>query len=165
MKVRKLLTFISFLATILAVSAFLPAAIQGQSRAYVEARAEGWYWINSPKPWFTRLVAISNSNKKLPKNDHDESLPTIPGYYHRKIEISPFTRYPFVSVSVRHGKATFITKRVRNVHFVFRGNWGTAYLKSAMIEDVPFLRGTLWTYRRGKLIKRERVRFGHAVNA
>ncbi len=165
MKVRNRQTSIAVFFVLLTLCGFSPASIAGQKSIYVETRAEGWYWIDSPKPWFTRLVAISHRDRRFPKDTHDESLPAVPGYYHRRIEASPFIRYRFASVSVRRGRATFVTKTVKGIHFVFRGKWGTAYLKSAMIEDVPFLKGVLLTYRRGKLIKRERVRFGHAVNA
>ena len=165
MKVRKLQTTIALFAIVISFCALSAQSVNGQRSIYVESRAEGCYWMDSPKPWFTRLLAISPGNRRLPKDDHDESLPTRPGYYHRTIEASPLTRFPFASISVRRGKAAFVTKTVKGFQFVFRGKWGTEYLKSAMIEDVPFLKGTLLTYRRGKLIKRERVRFGHAVNA
>ena len=165
MRTRKRKALIAFSIVAVFLGALLAQPVCGQKSIYVEARAEGCYWMDNPKPWGTRLVAISPGNRRLPKDDHDESLPTVPGYYHRTIEASPFTRYPFASITVRRGKAVFVTKRVKGLQFVFRGKWGTAYLESAMIEDVPFLKGTLLTYRRGKLIKRERVRFGHAVNA
>ena len=137
----------------------------GQTSVAVPRKAEGAYWLVKPKPWFTRLLTLSIGNRELPKDDHDASLPTIPGYYHRTKEGLPFVRYPFVSVTIHRRSAVFTTKTVRGLRFVFRGVWGTEDDKSSGIEDVPFLKGTLLTYRHGKLIRQERVEFSHAVNA
>ena len=138
---------------------------RSQTVARVIGAAEGVYWNDTPKPWFTRQVAISNKNRKLPVDDHDESLPTLTGYYYKRIEASPFTRYPFKTVVVKRGLARFTTKAINGTHFVFRGVWGTAFDEASNIHDVPFMKGTLYTYKKGKLIKKERLRFGHAVNA
>lgn len=134
-------------------------------RIVVPARAEGAYWLVRPKPWFTRLVCLSTNNRTLPKDDHDESLPTLPGYFHRTKEGLPFTRYPFSSIVVRKGRAAFTTRIIKGQRFVFSGRWGTEFDERSNIENVPYLRGTLLTYRKGKLVKRERVYFSHAVNA
>lgn len=131
----------------------------------VDANAEGAYWIEVPKPWFTRLIVISADNRELMPNSHDDAQPTIPGYYAAKKESEPFTHYPFKAVQVGNGRATFSTKVVEGVHFVFIGISGTEFDEPSNIPDVPFIKGTLFTYRNGKLIKREKVKFGHAVNA
>ena len=136
-----------------------------QRRIYVEPRAEGAYWVEVPKPWFTRLVVISPGNRKLPKNEHDDSLPTLPAYYYRRVERDPFTRYPYKSIVVRRGKASFTTKQIRGTYFVFLGRWGTENDKESQIDAVPFMKGVLLTYRKGRMVKRERVKFGHEVNA
>ncbi len=163
MRTRHLPILFAFVGASLAV--LLTQPIYGQKSFYVAASAEGNYWMVNPKPWFTRQLTLSNGNRRLPKDDHDESLPTLPGYYHRKIELSPSTRYPFAAVRIQKGTATFTTKTVKGLRFVFRGRWATEYLESAMIENVPFLKGILLTYRRGKLVKKENVKFSHAVNA
>jgi len=137
----------------------------GQRSIVVPQKVEGWYWIVSPKPWFTRQLTVSVGNRSLPKNDHDESLPTRPGYYHRLNEFRPFVRYPFKSVVVRKGKASFRTVVVKGQQFIFDGRWGTENDVSNGIDDVPYFRGVLKTYRKGKLVKTERVEFSHAVNA
>ena len=140
-------------------------SVDGQRPMYVEAKAEGVYWLETPKLSFTRHLAISNGNRRLPKDDHDESALTVPGYYHQKTQQSAFTRYPFSSIRVKKGQATFTTKTVKGLRFVFQGRWDTEYDEPSLIDDVPFLKGTLLTYRRGKLIKRETVKFNHVVNA
>ncbi len=158
----------TFLRMILLLFVFAVSAVPilSQKRFVVKPpEAEGAYWLVSPKPWFTRQLTISDGNRELAKDSHDESLPTLPGYYHRTTEGDEFTRFPFKSVQVRGHKAQFTTKTVAGIRWEFQGRYGTEYDKSSMIDDVPFLRGTLLKYRRGKLVKRERVKFGHAVNA
>lgn len=144
---------------------FATEAYFAQRKIVVPAKAEGAYWLVKPKPWFTRQLLLSTNNRTLPKDDHDEALPTRPGYYHRTKKDQEYTRYPFVSIVVRKGRASFTTKTLNGRKFVFKGRWGTEFEKSSNIEDVPFLRGTLLTYRKGRIIKRENVYFSHAVNA
>ena len=139
--------------------------VRSQTVARVIPAAEGTYYGKRPNNKVTSELALSNRNKRLPVNDHDDSLPTLPGYYFRRSESSAFTRFPFKTVVVRRGYARFTTISVKGVHFVFRGKWGTAFEEQSNIEDVPYMYGTLTTYRKGKLVKRERIRFGHHVNA
>lgn len=154
-----------FVLTLSILTLALSQTSHGQTRIDVPAEAEGWYWLVSPKPWFTRQLTISVKNRKLPKNDHDDSLPTFPGYYHRTKELSPYTRYRIKSIVVRRRKTEFVTRVINGIHFSFRGKWGKKYDKESNIENVPYIKGLLFTYRKGKLIKTEKVEFGHAVNA
>ena len=160
-----MLTKVWFFLAIALLTALSAARLNAQEIVVKPTGAQGAYWLVSPKPWFTRLLVLSKRNRELEKDDHDDSLPTLPGYYHRLREGDDFVRYALVSVSIRKGKSTFISKAVKGQYFVFRGIWGTEDDESSGIDDVPYLKGTLFTYRNGVLVKKEKVNFSHAVNA
>ncbi|MBL8181659.1 MAG: hypothetical protein JNL64_08565 [Blastocatellia bacterium] len=138
---------------------------RSQTVARVIRSAEGTYVIGSRSEPFLRQVTVTYKNRKLPINDHDDSLPTLSGYYYRQVETSEFKRYAFKTVVVKRGVARFTTRAMNGLHFVFRGTWGTEFNEDANIYNVPFMKGTLFTYKKGKLVKRERIKFGHTVNA
>jgi len=160
----KALRRITLIGTILCLL-FITGSTFGQSSIVVPKRVEGWYWLVSPKPWFTRQLTVSVGNRTLEKDDHDESLPTRPGYYHRLKEDQPFVCYSFKSIVVKNGRTSFRTNVIRGRQFIFNGQWGTEHDASSGIDNVPFFRGKLSTYKNGKLVKTERVKFSHAVNA
>ena len=108
-----------------------------------------------------RALVISYSDNPIGPKANDPDAPTIPGFYP-----SPGKRFDFANVAVVRKKVTFKTKTIGGVSYVFSGETGEEVVKGFDPSVlVPFIKGSLVTLKSGKIVKREKVKFGHAVIA
>jgi hypothetical protein len=156
-------------AVILALCALLPPppalAAQGPRYAskYVNpAVYDGLFYIaGGPDKDGIRALVLSYDDRPIEPKANDPSAPTVPGFYPSYGE-----RHDFERVEVIGKRVYFKTRRVGGVSYEFSGVAGEAVIPNFDPSiPVPYIRGTLTKLRNGKAVRRERVKFGHAVIA
>ena len=104
---------------------------------------------------------ISYNDGPIEPKANDPDAPTIPGFYP-----SPGKRFDFEHVEVIRKKVTFKTRTIDGVSYTFSGRSGKEIVQGFDPRTlVPFIKGSLITIKQGKIVKSERVKFGHAVIA
>ena len=110
----------------------------------------GLYYLDDD----TALV-ISRDGRPIPPKENDPEAPTLPGFHVRpryfKFAISRLSDQGF----------SFRTERIEGTEYSFTGKFGTENVD--VIEDVPYLAGTLTERRNGRIVRRKAVHFSHAV--
>lgn len=108
-----------------------------------------------------RALVISYSDDPIGPKANDPEAPTTPGFYP-----SPGKRFDFVKIEVVRRKISFKTQSIDGVSYIFCGETGKEVVKGFDPSIlVPYITGSLLTLRNGKIVKRENVKFGHAVIA
>ena len=163
------MSFSRSIAVVVSVSALFLAPIgtasqtpAGKSKYVDPAVYDGLFYVVSGD-WRTNLRAlvISYSDHSIEQKANDPDAPTIPGFYP-----SPDKRFDFEHIVVVRKKVSFTTRTVDGLKYVFSGRSGMGPVEGLDSKTlVPFIEGSLVTLKNGKVIKRERVKFGHAVIA
>ena len=108
-----------------------------------------------------RALVITNDDKSIEPKATDPDAPTVPGFYP-----APGKRFSFEHVEVIRKKVSFKTQTIDGVSYHFSGTSGREVVQGFDPKAlVPFIRGSLVTLKNGKIVKRESVKFGHAVIA
>jgi len=100
-------------------------------------------------------LVITRDGRPIPPKANDREAPTLPG-----LHVSG-ERFKLRSFSVSSKRVSFRTLHVRGVSYSFEGDVGREDVD--VIEDVPFLTGTLVKRARGRVVERWKGRFAHAV--
>ena len=108
-----------------------------------------------------RELVISYVDSEIEQKPNDPGAATKPGFYP-----APGKRFDFEQIEVVRKKVSFTTRTVDGVKYLFSGTSGMGPVKGMDPSTlVPFIKGTLTTLENGKIVKRETVKFGHAVIA
>jgi len=139
-------------------------AVGQQSRfssKYKNPQAEGLYYVASSDNSDERELVLSSDDKPIPQKANEPDAPTIPGFYLLRSK-----RIAFEKVEVIGKKVYFKTRAVRGISYEFRGTAGEEIIpKFDDTTPVPFIKGKLIKLKKGKIVKTERIKFGHAVIA
>lgn len=131
------------------------------SSKYKNPQAEGLYYVASSDNSDKRELVLSSDDKPMPQKTNEPDAPTIPGFYLLRSK-----RLSFEKVEVIGKKVYFKTRAVRGVSYEFRGTAGEEIVpKFDDTTPVPFIKGKLTKLKKGKIVKTERIKFGHAVIA
>ena len=126
-----------------------------QERRY--APYEGTYFLGgggTNEPEMT--LVIRRDGKPMPPDPRDER-PAVRGLY------VGARHFAFAHFELRRGQVMFSTASLDGIRYVFRGKLGVR--KEPDFGQVPYVTGTLTSYRRGRVLAERTVLFGHAVNA
>jgi hypothetical protein len=158
----KILKLFSFgFALILALSFVVFAQKSSFSSKYKNPQAEGLFYVQSLNNTDERGLILSSDDKPISPKPNDPDAPTVPGFY-----LSDTKRIAFLKVEVIGRKVYFKTRSARGVIYEFRGTAGKEILPNFdSTTPVQFIKGTLRKYKRGKIVKSEKIKFGHAVIA
>lgn len=111
-----------------------------------------------------RALVISYDDKPIEPKPNEPAAPTIPGFYLFNGE--RYVRYDFEAIEVIEKEVHFKTRSTAGESFEFAGTSGLRSIKDFNPSiKVPFIDGLLTRFKDGKIVKREQVRFCHAVIA
>jgi len=102
----------------------------------------------------TALV-ISPDGRPIEPKANDPEAPTLPGFHVGS------RRFKFIASHFSEREFSFRTERIEGTEYSFVGSFGHEDVED--IPDVPFLAGTLTEIRKGRLVTKKTVHFGHAV--
>jgi len=115
----------------------------------------GLYYADWENQESNLALVISSNGQPIPPKANDEEAPTHPGFYvgvqHFQFASSRFSPQGF----------SFRTRSVDGRLFTFRGRFGREQVD--IIPEVPYLVGVLKEVRNGRIVRKEKVHFGHAV--
>lgn len=151
--------------TALAIAS-IPFTAAGQRATYkskyVDPAVYDGLFYNLSDDWTTNFaLVISYDDNPIDQKPNNPGAPRVPGLYpsHGK-------RFDFERLEVIRNKVTFKTRTVDGVGYSFSGESGQGPVRGMDASIlVPFIRGTLVTLKNGKVMKREAIKFGHAVVA
>jgi len=132
------------------------------SSKYVKPSVGGlFYAADGLDKYDLRALVISYDDQPIEPKANDPDAPTIPGFYPSDNE-----RYDFEHIEVIRKRVYFRTRSVRGISYEFSGTSGKEFIVDFDPSvPVPFIKGTLTKLKNGRAVKRERVKFGHAVIA
>ena len=145
------------IALIIMFSSFVVGQQSRLSSKYKNPKAEGLFFVESSNDSENRALVLSSNNKPIPPKANEPDAPTIPGYY-----LSYTKRLTFSKVEVIGRKVYFKTRSVGGISYEFRGTAGEEK-DSYFTEPIQFIKGTMTKFKRGKVVKAEKIKFGHAV--
>jgi len=97
--------------------------------------------------------------KQEPPKANEPDAPTVPGYY-----LSYTIRLTFSKVEVISKKVYFKNRSVSGMSYEFRGTAGEEI--DPEFDDttpIPFIKDIMTKFKRGKIIKTEKIKFDRAV--
>jgi hypothetical protein len=115
----------------------------------------GW---DDPRPGViieNLAFVISPDGKPIPPKADDSEAPTLPGFYVRE------KRYEFAHSKFSARGFSFRTKEIEGTVFSFEGRFGCEPFDEEV--DSPYLQGELKETRKGHVIRKKNIHFGHAV--
>lgn len=146
------------------LSLLLPAALTACQSARKSSRYEkpavygGLFYLVNPRDDFDpRALVISYDDGPIPPKANEPEAPTEPGFYLTYEERCEFERIEVIRRSVY-----FMTRRRGGVSYGFVGTAGWEVHPDLGVP-VPFIKGTLTKFKNGRVLKKERVKFAHAV--
>ncbi len=120
----------------------------------------GLYYLDSKDIPGDALI-ISEDDQPIPQKANDPDEVTIPGFY-----LSREERIDFERVSIVGEQVHFKTRDIGGVCYEFDGTSGNEIIPDFSPDvPVPFIKGTLRKIENGKVLKTEKVKFGHVVIA
>ncbi len=120
----------------------------------------GLYLLDSKDIPGAKLI-ISDDNQPIPPKVNNPDEVTIPGFY-----LSREERMDFERVSVVGKQVSFKTREIDGIYYEFDGTSGDEIIPDFSSDvPVPFIMGTLRKIENGKVLKTEKVKFGHVVIA
>lgn len=158
MTFSKILKSFGFGVALILILSFVAVGQQSRfSSKYKNPKAEGLFFVESSDVDDSRALVLSSNNKPIPPKANEPDAPTIPGYY-----LSYTKRLPFSKVEVIGKKVYFKTRSVGGVSYEFRGTAG-AEIDPEFTDPIQFIKGTMTKFKRGKVVKTQKLKFGHAV--
>ena len=158
MTLSKILKSFSFRVALILMLSFVAVGQQSRfSSKFKNPKAEGLFFVESSNEWDSRALVLSSNNKPIPPKANEPDAPTVPGYY-----LSYTKRLAFQKVEVIGKKVYFKTRSVSGVIYEFRGTAG-AEIDPEFTDPIQFIKGTMTKFKRGKIVKTEKIKFGHAV--
>jgi hypothetical protein len=100
-------------------------------------------------------LVISSDGQPIPRKENDSSAPTHPGFYLGE------RQFEFATSRFSPEAFFFRTKTVNGTLFSFHGRFAREQID--VIPDVPYLEGELKEMRNGRVVRRKKVHFSHAV--
>lgn len=143
--------------------------ISGQSPRYSSKYKnptvyDGLYYVvssNLSNEFEEGALVLSYNDKPIGPKANDPDSPTIHGFY-----LSYKERFDFERVEVSDRKFNFKTRRASGVSYAFVGISGREIDPNFdSSTPIPFIKGRLTKCRNGKVVKKEKVKFSHAVIA
>jgi hypothetical protein len=142
---------IPFLVTIL-----MPLALVGaQEQRHCSDSHYGLYYGSWENHGSDLAFVISPNGQPIPPKANDPDAPTKPGFYEGE------QRFSFASSQSSPQGFSFRTVDIEGRTFSFRGRFGCEAVD--VIPEVPYLEGELTEMRNGRLVRKKKVHFGHAV--
>ena len=158
MKFSKILKSFGFGVALILILSFVAVGQQSRfSSKYKNPKAEGLFFVQSSNDSDGRALVLSSNNKPIPPKANEPDAPNVPGYY-----LSYTKRLPFSKVEVIGKKVYFKTRSVSGVSYEFRGTAGEEN-DPEFTALIQFIKGTMTKFKRGKIVKTEKIEFGHAV--
>jgi len=158
MTFSKILKSFGFGVALILLLSFVAVGQQSRfSSKYKNPKAEGLFFVESSNDSDSRALVLSSNNKPILPKSNEPDAPTVPGYY-----LSYTKRLAFQKVEVIGKKVYFETRSVGGVSYEFRGTAG-AEVDPEFTDPIQFIKGTMTRFKRGKIVKNEKIRFGHAV--
>lgn len=140
---------------ILAVLLVPPAPKRQQEEKHCSDYLYGLYYGSWDNHGSDLAFVISRDGQPIPPKVNDSDAPTRPGFYvgeqHFDFASSRFSTRGFV----------FRTKSVSGTAFSFSGRFGCEQVD--VIPEVPYLEGELRETRNGRVVRKQRLHFVHAV--
>jgi len=164
--IKRMMKQLIYCLIVVGVTVTIPFTAGGQRAAYkskyIDPAVYDGLFYNLSADWTTNFaLVISYDDNPIDQKSNDSGAPTTPGLYptHGK-------RFDFERIEVVRKKVTFKTRTVDGISYSFSGESGQGPVRGMDPSIlVPFIRGTLVTLKNGKVIKRENIRFSHAVVA
>jgi hypothetical protein len=143
--------WIAILATIL-----IPLTPGGQQEKPCSSNhLQGLYYGSWDKQEDNLAFVISPDGQPIPPKANDPDAPTKPGFYEGQ------QRFDFVSSRFSSQGFSFRTIAIEGRTFSFNGRFGCEAVD--VIPEVPYLKGELTEARNGRVVRRKKIHFGHAV--
>ena len=162
MTFSKILKSSSFGVALILMLSFVVLGQQSRSSTkYKNPYVEGLYYVESSDNSDERELAITFDGKPIPPKSNDPEAPTITGFY-----LSRSKRVAFQKVEISGKKVYFKTRSISGISYEFRGTIGEEINSDFDSSQLlPFIKGTMTKFKRGKIVKTEKIKFGRAVIA
>jgi hypothetical protein len=136
---------------------FLPLTLGGQQQQEKPCSnyLQGLYYGSWDKQEGNLAFVISPDGQPIPPKANDEDAPTKPGFYEGQ------RLFEFASSRFSSQGFTFRTIAIEGRTFSFNGRFGCEAVD--VIPEVPYLEGELTEARNGRVVRRKKIHFGHAV--
>lgn len=144
-------TLVGILAILL-----IPLALAGQeAEKHCSDYLYGLYYGSWDNRGSELAFVFSADGQPIPPKANDSEARTRPGFYVGE------KRYEFVWSKFSTKEFSFRTKAVNGTIFRFQGRFGCEDVGG--IPEVPYLTGYLKEIRNGRVIRKSKLHFGHAV--
>ena len=138
------------------VAVLLPLTLAGQQ---AEQRCSdylyGLYYGSWDNKGSDLAFVISSNGQAIPPKANDPDAPTHPGFYAGE------KHFEFAGTKFSSRELSFRTKTVDGTVFSFHGRVGCESVD--VIPEVPYLEGELKEIKNGRLVRKKKLHFGHAV--
>jgi len=146
---------IQVLLTVL-LAILMPLVLKGQqAEEHYSDYLYGLYYGGWENQESGLAFVISPDGKPIPPKANDEDAPTKPGFYVGE------KYYEFAWSKFSPKAFSFRTKSVNGTEFAFHGQFGCEQVD--IIPEVPYLEGELKETQNGRVVRRAKLHFGHAV--
>jgi hypothetical protein len=147
----RILVFIPFIAMFLLET----AAVGQQSRRQNISDFYGLYYADENSEENKFALVFSLDGRPIPPKANDPDAQTQPGLYIGQ------QRFPFAWSHISSQGFSFRTARIGDSEYTFRGRFGREEVD--ILSGVPYLAGVLTQRRNGRVLRSNKVHFGHAV--
>ena len=134
----------------------MPLALAGrQAEQQCSDYLYGLYYGSWDNKGSDLAFVISSDGQAIPPKANDPDAPTHPGFYVGE------KHFEFAWSKFSSRELSFRTKTVDGTAFSFHGRFGCESVD--VIPEVPYLEGELKESRNGRLVRKKKLHFGHAV--
>jgi hypothetical protein len=131
------------------------ALISHQTEKNCSSFRSGLYYGGWDKEGNDFAFVISPDGRPIPPKANDPDAPTKPGFYEGE------QRFDFSTSRVSPRGFSFRTVAINGKAFSFKGQFGCEAVD--VIPEVPYLEGELTEMRNGRVVRKKKIHFGHAV--